>query len=71
MTRAISILAILAAFSLTACSSDEEAPPSPQDANYWLLTERQYVLDNGSTVTCITYRNGPAGGVTCDWGGVQ
>lgn len=69
---ASSILAILIAFSLTACSSDEEeAPPSPQDSNSKYLNERQYVLDNGRTVTCITYKSYNAGGVTCDWGGVR
>lgn len=71
MTRAKGILAILIALSLTACSSDEEAPPSPQDSNSNFLVERQYVLDSGRTVTCITYKSNAAGGVTCDWGGVR
>lgn len=65
MTRAFSILAILIAFSLTACSYPSEDSHSP------FLYERQYVLDSGRTVTCITYKNNNAGGVTCDWGGVQ
>lgn len=68
---ASSALAILIAFSLTACSSDEEAPPSPQDSNSYFLVEHQYVLDSGRTVTCITYKSQYAGGVTCDWGGAR
>lgn len=65
MTRAFGILAILIAFSLTACSYPSE------DSNSPLLHEHQYVLDSGRTVTCITYRSNVAGGVSCDWGGVQ
>ena len=62
---ASSVLAILIAFSLTACS------PASENSNSPLLHEHQYVLDSGRTVTCITYRSSAAGGVSCDWGGAR
>ena len=62
---ASSVLAILIAFSLSACYLPPEGSNSP------LLHEHQYVLDSGRTVTCITYRSSAAGGVSCDWGGAR
>ncbi|UGS26354.1 hypothetical protein K8F61_17265 [Microbacterium resistens] len=33
------------------------------------LYERTISLTDGRTVTCITYRSGYAGGLSCDWDG--
>lgn len=60
MKRSAAGLAALALL-LTGCASGEET-------NDGTVRERSVELSDGRTVTCLTYKVGYAGGLSCDWG---
>lgn len=56
----ISILAML----LLACASSDDASDSVSTRS---LSEREITLVDGRTITCISYKAGYGGGLSCDW----
>lgn len=62
MKRTALVLAVLA---LTACSNDPSAPNTEPEGRFTVVT----VDVNGRDVPCVTWKNGYAGGLDCDWSG--
>lgn len=60
MKRAI--LAVALVLTLTGCGVDEQGNKRING-----LMERQYVLTDGRTVTCVIYSAYQQGGLSCDW----
>lgn len=60
------LLAFAAVMILAGCSPANEV--RLQEGNdSTRLTEVHQVLSDGRTVTCLKYRYGNAGGLSCDW----
>lgn len=55
------LLIVVMAFVLSGCGGSLNSSNSN-------LTERTIVLNDGRTITCVTYKQGYAGGLSCDWG---
>lgn len=54
------------AFTLTGCGVDEDGVPAGGS-----LHELHRTLEDGRAVTCIMYKGGYAGGLSCDWEGAR
>lgn len=63
MKRTITAL-VLVALTLTGCGVDENGVPVGAS-----LYEVHHTLEDGRTVTCVAYKGGHAGGLSCDWEG--
>lgn len=64
------LLAFAAVMILAGCSPANEV--RLQEGNdSTRLTEVHQVLSDGRTVTCLKYRYGNAGGLSCDWANAQ
>lgn len=66
------VVALTAALALTGCATGG-SPESDDNAGRKsdTLYERAIDLTDGRTVTCVVYRWGYAGGVSCDWAGAS
>lgn len=62
MKRTITALTLASILALTACEGGEQG-----NSRISLLHEEQVSLTDGRTVTCIVYKAGYAGGLSCDW----
>lgn len=66
MIRKLAVAALIAAtVGLVACSPADPASDSDRIRE---TTER---LSDGRTVTCLAYKSGYAGGLSCDWEGAR
>lgn len=68
MKKTIAILAIIATLALTGCASGNPYASTGESTN---LYEKHIKLNDGRTVTCVTYKAGYAGGLSCDWDGAK
>lgn len=60
------MLLFAAVMSLAGCTPANEVRLQEGNENT-RLTEVHQVLSDGRTVTCLKYKNGYAGGLSCDW----
>lgn len=65
MKRTIAAIALVA-LALTGCGVDEQGNKRMDG-----LKENRVNLTDGRTVTCVVYRGGYAGGLSCDWEGAK
>lgn len=61
------VVVLAACLALAGCSNEPPAPGERQQN----LEQRDYVLRDGRTVTCIVRDEVNKGGLSCDWAGVQ
>jgi len=59
----VGALAVVAVFALAACGNDP-AKPDTSPGGYFNVTT---VNVNGRQIPCVTWKNGYAGGLSCDW----
>lgn len=59
---AIPVLAVIAVITV-ACGNDPAAPSSQPTGTYRVTN----VTVNGHSIPCITWKDGYAGGLSCDW----
>lgn len=59
------ILAVIV-LALSACAPAHDPSAPPGDT--LLIKEYQVKLHDGSEVTCLAYKDGYGGGLSCDWG---
>lgn len=67
MTRIIAVVA-LALLILTGCGGNDPANPSTESSGTYRIVD---VNAKGRSVTCISWKNGYAGGLSCDWAGAR
>lgn len=58
------VLALALAATITACSA---SGAGVVDSNSKTLTERTITLQDGRTITCVTYWDAKGAGLSCDW----
>lgn len=61
------LLAFAAVMILAGCGSPANQVRLQEGNDSTRLTEVHQVLSDGRTVTCLKYRYGNAGGLSCDW----
>lgn len=61
------ILAFAAVMIITSCATPGNEVRLQEGNDSTRLTEVHQVLSDGRTVTCLKYRYGNAGGLSCDW----
>lgn len=61
--RWLALIALLVV-SLTACFDNSPGNPDPHPGGYFGVSD---VTVHGRGVPCVTWKNGYAGGVSCDW----
>lgn len=55
--------------TLVGCGSGAEEEPgnNEQDSNVSTIKEAHVKLQDGRDVTCLTFKRGYGGGMSCDW----
>lgn len=66
MKKTLTALAIVTALTLAGCASVD---PDGGEATH--LRDNHVKLSDGRTVTCVMYRDGSLGGLSCDWEGAR
>lgn len=64
-TTRLAAVVLACGVGLTACGSPQDE--DKQKFYDTTLDEQHHKLSDGRTVTCITYKHGYAGGLSCDW----
>lgn len=64
MKKLLTVLAVSGVLLLTGCASGAVDTKTNEPST---LYETEITLSDGRTVTCITYKDGYAGGTSCDW----
>ncbi|WP_104086549.1 hypothetical protein [Arthrobacter sp. GMC3] len=64
MKKTIATLAVVGLLALTGCSSEQQAAESSP-------VPHAVKLADGRTITCIAWKAGYAGGLSCDWDGAK
>lgn len=64
MKKTIATLAIIGILALTGCATGN---PDASTGESTHLHEQHIKLNDERTVVCVTYKNGYAGGLSCDW----
>lgn len=58
----------VSALTLTGCASGNTSAETGESTS---LYERRITLNDGRTLTCVTYSGYQKGGLSCDWDGAR
>ncbi|AIY01197.1 hypothetical protein ART_1598 [Arthrobacter sp. PAMC 25486] len=68
MKKTLATLAIIAVLALTGCDVGKPDETTGAKTN---IEERHVTLNDGREITCLRYKSGYAGGLSCDWAGAK